>query len=412
MGTARVRQWVAGALGGGIALGLAAAPAPADHVITTGGTCDRTGATKVVGAEMCPAITDYVRLVNARGGVLGHRLAYTEIEHGFSVDRGVEAYERLKQAGAVAVFDYGTAIVTALAPRHGADKIPAIFPGVGPPRFIDGKAWPYLFPMAASYWSQAGAAMRHIKDSGATKGTRVALIYFDNAAGREPIPVLEAVAKREGYELRLLAVPVPGVEMEPQVIEVTRHFMADWVVVNVFGRSPSVLIKALRKAGFALSRVVSLAWGAGQVDIEAAGWDVSQGYLGLQYTAVGRNFPVIQEIIRLHSDEGKEVPSYVGGVYYSRGVLVGAVLAEGIRLAIQHHGLPVTGDTVRRGFGAIRNFDLQGFLPPMTVTPGDHEGGGWVRVYQVRGNEWVPASKWIQGYRDEVMALVRRVSRP
>jgi hypothetical protein len=40
------------------------------------------------------------------------------------------------------------------------------------------------------------------------------------------------------------------------------------------------LIKELKKAGFPLNRAISLIWGA--VDgVKAAGWDVSQGYLGL-----------------------------------------------------------------------------------------------------------------------------------
>lgn len=394
-----------------VALGVAVAPAAADHVIKVGGSCDRTGATRLVGVEMCPAVTDYVRLLNRKGGVLGHRLDYAEMEHGFTVERGVEAYERLRQAGAVAVLDYGSAIVTELAPRHARDRIPAIFPGLGRADATDGEAWPYLFPMAASYWSQAAGALRYIKDKGAQRGTRLAFVYTDNSAGREPIPVVEAVGRKEGYELRLLAVPAPGVEMEPHAHDITRRFRADWVVVNVFGRSPSVLIRELRKAGFPLNRALSLVWGSGDADIAAAGWEASQGYLGLQYTAIGRGVPVIQEIVKMHRDEGKEVPKHVGGVYYNRGVLIGAVLGEGIRLAIRSHGLPVTGEKVKKGFEAIRNFDLQGLLPPMTVTPTDHEGGGWVRVFQVQGQEWVPASEWIQGYRDEVLALVRKANR-
>jgi len=120
---------------------------------------------------------------------------------------------------------------------------------------------------------------------------------------------------------------------------------------------------------------------------------------------------VIQEIIKLYRDEGKEVPKHIGGVYYNRGVLLGATIVEGIRLAIQNHGLPLTGDKVRRGYEAIKNFDLQGFGPPLTLTPQDHEGGGYVKVYQVKGNAWVPVSDWTRGYRDEAMALVKQANR-
>jgi branched-chain amino acid transport system substrate-binding protein len=200
--------------------------------------------------------------------------------------------------------------------------------------------------------------------------------------------------------------------MGPQVIDITRRFRADWVVGHLFGQAPSVSIKELKRAGFPMARVVSFVWGAGEANIEAAGWDTAQGYIGMQFTSVGRSLPVIQEIMqKVYKDEGKEVPKYVGGVYYSRGVLNGAILAEGVRLAIQNFGLPVTGDKVRKGFESIKNFDLQGFLPPLTVNPKDHEGGGWVRMYQVKGTEWVPITDWIRGYRDEVMAMVKTANK-
>ena len=406
----RPNRWLTGLLAAGVAFALAVVAAEATHVIKIGGQCDRTGPTKLVGVEICPGLTDYIALVNKKGGVLGHKLDYTEIEHGYTVDRGVEAYERLKRDGAVAVLDYGTPIVYALTPRHMDDKIPAITPGFGRADSIDGEAWPYIFPMAASYWSQTGAALQYIKENGGKKGTKIAYIYYDNPAGREGIPVMEVVAKKEGYEIRLFAVPPPGLEMGPQVIDITRRMKADWVIGHLFGRSPSVSIKEFKKAGFPLNRVVSLVWGAGDADVEAAGWDIAQGYLGLQFAAVGRNLPVIQEIMKMQRDEGKEVPKYVGSVYYNRGVLNGAILTEGIRLAIQNHGLPVTGDKVRKGYEAMKNFDLQGFLPPMTVTSKDHEGGGFVRVYQVKGTEWVPISDWVRGYRDEVMVLVKKAN--
>jgi len=114
--------------------------------------------------------------------------------------------------------------------------------------------------------------------------------------------------------------------------------------------------------------------------------------------------------IEYRGGKGKEVPRYVGSVYYNRGVLLGATMVEGIRLAIRNHGLPLTGDKVRKGYEAIKNFDLQGFGPPLSLSPQDHEGGGFLRVYQVKGNGWVPVSDWIRGDRAEVMALVKKAN--
>ncbi len=407
----RARGWLILVLASLVALGLAASAADAKHPIKLGGTCDRTGPTKLIGVEICPGIHDYIKLLNKKGGILGHPVEFTEVEHGYAVDRGVEAYERMKRDGVLATLDYGTPIVYALTPRHMEDKIPGITPGFGRADATDGERWAYIFPMAASYWSQMGGALKYIKDNGGTKGTKVAYLYYDNPAGREPLPVIERVAKKEGYQIRFFAVPPPGLEMAPQATDITRRMKADWVVTHLFGRSPSVSVKELQKAGFPLNRVISFVWGSGEADVEAAGWDVSQGYLGLQFAAVGRNLPLIQEIVKMYRDEGKEVPKYVGGVYYNRGVLIAAALTEAARLGLANFGDPMTGDKVRKGFESIKNFDLGGFLPPMTVTPQDHEGGGWVRVYQVKGREWIPVSDWFRGYRDEVLQLVKEAGR-
>ena len=407
----RPRGWLAIVLAVAVVVGLSVVAADAKHPIKIGGQCDRTGATKLIGVELCPGVTDYIKLVNKKGGVLGHTLYYTEIEHGYVPERGVEAYERLKRDGAVAMLDYGTPIVYALSPRHMEDKIPGITPGFGRADSIDGEVWPYIFPMAASYWSQVGGAMQYIKDNGAKKGAKVAYLYFDNPAGREGIPIIERIAKREGYVLRLFAVPSPGLEMAPQVIDITRRMKADWVVAHLFGRAPSVSVKEFQKAGFPLNHVISLVWGAGEADAEAAGWEQAQGYLGLQFSAVGRSLPLMQEIIKMYKDEGKEAPGYVGGVYYSRGVLIAALMTEGVRLGLQNFGEPLTGEKVKKGYELMKGFSLGGFLPPMTVTPQDHEGGGCVRVYQVKGKEWVPVTDWIRGYRDEVIKLVNEANK-
>ena len=107
----------------------------------------------------------------------------------------------------------------------------------------------------------------------------------------------------------------------------------------------------------------------------AAGWKNAQGYLGMQFAGVGRDFPVIREIIGMYEEEGREVPEMVGQVYYNRGVFTAAVIVEGLRLAVENFGLPVTGEKVKMGYELITDFTLGGLLPPLSITAQDHEGG-------------------------------------
>src|SRR5262249_33148733 len=148
----------------GAALALVAAwPAAANHEIVIGVQCDRTGATQLVGVVICPAIQDYVNLVNSKGGVEGHRIKALEIDHEYKVPAAVESYERHKKDGAVSIMIYGTPQTYALTQKLTEDRIPGTSPGFGRADSTDGGRYPYIFPVAATYWSQATAAVDFVK---------------------------------------------------------------------------------------------------------------------------------------------------------------------------------------------------------------------------------------------------------
>jgi branched-chain amino acid transport system substrate-binding protein len=65
----------------------------------------RTGAYAPNGVPFANGYVDYLKLVNARGGVNGVKLSFEECETGYATDRGVECYERLKgKNGGATVF--------------------------------------------------------------------------------------------------------------------------------------------------------------------------------------------------------------------------------------------------------------------------------------------------------------------
>ena len=54
-----------------------------------------------MGTVLCPGYHDYIALVNAKGGVDGHKIKAIEIDHEYKVPPAVESYERHKKEGAV-----------------------------------------------------------------------------------------------------------------------------------------------------------------------------------------------------------------------------------------------------------------------------------------------------------------------
>jgi branched-chain amino acid transport system substrate-binding protein len=380
--------------------------------VVIGVQCDRTGPTQIVGTVLCPGFHDYIALVNSKGGVDGHPLKAIEIDHEYKVPPAVESYERFKKEGAVTMAVYGTPQIYALAAKLTEDRIPGTSPGFGSAAAADGQRYPYIFPIAATYWSQGAAAVEFVKKqfNGNLKGKKIAYIFYDNPAGREPIEVLEDLATVEGFQLKTFAVPPPGVEMGAQVLDIAQRFHADFVIAHLFGGAPSVSIKEFKRVGYPLRKVVSFVWGAAEANIDGAGgFGVAEGYYCMQFAGVGTDYPVLNEIREMYKKQGKPAPKEMAStVFYNRGVLVAALHVEAIRNALKAKpDGKLTGDDVKKGFEKISNFTLGGLVPPLKVTSTDHEGGGLVQIWQVKGGKFEKVTDWYAAYQNVVAKHIK-----
>lgn len=379
--------------------------------IKVGIMCDQTGPTALVGLELCPGALDYIDLVNSKGGVGGHPIEPIFIEMAYEVPRGVDAYGQMVNQGAVAIVCFGTPIALALVETSAQSEVPCVTPGFGVAAATDGEDYPYQFPLAASYVSQGAAAVAHVlaESDEDPADLKIAYMYYDNAAGQEPIVAVEELARQEGFELRTFAVPPPGLELSAQVTDIVSRFDPDWVITHLFGRSPSVSITTLRGAGYPLDRVVSLVWGFAENDIEAAGgYGAAEGYRGLQFAGVGET-STVTEIREMYEARGEDPPEAIDStVYYNRGVYTAALMVKGIELALEQGADPVDGAAVKEALESFEDTVIgdEDLGPPLTTGPRDHEGGGFTRVYQVQGDSLEAISEWDNSSRETVFELL------
>src|SRR5258708_19998497 len=125
----------------------------------------------------------------------------------------------------------------------------------------------------------------------------------------------------------------------------------------------------------------------------------------MQFAGAGDEYPIRQQIKEMYKKDGKEALKGMdeNTVCYNRGLLQAAVHVEAIRNALRANGgKQPTGDDIKKGLEAIRGFTLGGLVPPLEITPTDHEGGGWVQVFQVKGGKFVKETDWMRANRDVV----------
>src|SRR6266700_3184437 len=129
----------------------------------------------------------------------------------------------------------------------------------------------------------------------------------------------------------------------------------------------------------------------------------------MQFAGVGTDYPVLKQIEAMYKAQGKWAPKEMqSSVYYNRGLLNIALNVEAIRNAIKAKGgaMP-TSDDVKRGFEQIKTLPVGDLAPPLEITAADHEGGGWVQIFQVKGGKLLKATDWYRSYPEVVAKVIR-----
>ena len=386
----------------------------------------RTGPFAGGGIPIANGMADYLNMLNERdGGIGGVKLAVEECETGYDTKKGVECYESTKGKNPVITNPYSTGITLQLIPKAAVDKIPVLSMAYGLSASADGTSFPWVFNPPATYCDGLSMIVRYIADKSGgldkLKGKTIGYIFFDGGYGREPIPLLEQLAKDYGFTVKLY--PVPPAEMQNQtgVWLNVRRDRPDWMVMWGWGAMNPTAVKEAARINFPMDKFVGIWWSGSEDDARPAGPD-AKGYLALNFNGVGATYPAIQDIVKHLVDKGKsQAPKdKVGENLYNRGVMNSVIIAEAIRNAQRLTGKKVvTGTDVRRGLESLnitaarwKELGFEGFAAPIAgVSCTDHNGHHAAYMQQWDGTKWVKVSDWITPMKEVVRPLLEAAAK-
>lgn len=347
---------------------------------------------------------DYLTLINEEGGIDGNTFTAIVRDTGNQPQRGIEAYNRAKEEGAI-LFDFlSTPVSAAILDQADADQRVVITPAHGRGDASDGTVFPYIFPMMATYWAQAANLIEYMKSTDGLEGKKIAIVHIDSPFGREPAPILQALSEQEGFEFQAFPYASPGNEQSAAWSEV-RRYRPDYVMIWGAGGGQAVSVRTAIQNGIAPEQIYSVIWLA-ETDAANVGPQMT-GVKRFEATAAGSDHPIIQRIQEkvIATGKGSGEDANIGTSYYNLGVATMAVAVEAARLGLEG-GDALTGETLKAGFEQIAGFDAEGLMPPITITAEDHQGGGAGRVSQWDGQAWVPVSDWHAAYPELVREVI------
>jgi branched-chain amino acid transport system substrate-binding protein len=397
---------------GGAALAFGAQPALAADPIRFGLCYDLTKAYTFITPQIAQAARDYAEILNRKGGIEGHPIELIVQDHGNEPQRGIECYERVKQMGAVTVDLLSTPVSRAVLPRAMKDGTVMIQALVGRGDAVDGEVFKWVFPLGPTYWGQAANIVSYYKKQagGNLKGKKIAFLYVDYPFGQEPIPVMQELQKREGFELSLFPYPLPGNDQSAAWSQI-RRFQPDVIIHWGFSAMHVVASKEAKRNGIGMDKIISGNW-FNEVDLANIGSENVKGMRKSSVVVSGSSHPLIQEITRELYDKGKGNGDrkFLGDTYYNVGLAIYVPVFEAARLALKDDKAKLTPERMRKGLESLKNFDANGLIPALNVTSKDHGGGGKSRIDLWDGTKWVPQSDWISDYGDLVWSTVKKHS--
>jgi len=370
----------------------------------------RVGPYAAGGTGFFGGFIDYLNLINTRdGGVNGVKLTWSEAETQYEVERGVEAYERLKSNPNIAAWNpLSVGIAYAMIDRITQDKVPLITINHGRTDSTDGRVFPYVFPLILNPYRETSGIVNDIASKlgvvDKLKGKKIVVLYHGSPYGKETIPIYELLSQKYGFDLQQIEVPHPGNEQQAQWLTI-RRAKPDYVVLRGWGVMNPVALKTAAKTGFPVDHIIGNVWSNSEEDVIPAG-DAAKGYTAITTQASGTEYPIVQEIVKTLYDNGKgnlEDKKRIGSVYHNLGIVNGILNVEAIRIAQGKFGhRTLTGDEVRWGFehlqldpARVEALGAKGLFHSINVTWDNHEGNGYVTFQQWDGKKWNVVSDWI-----------------
>ncbi len=383
----------------------------------------RTGSFAGSGIPIADGIRDYLLMLNERdGGIGGIKIKVDECETSYKTDKGIECYESTKGKGPLVYSPYSTGIALQMIPKASVDKVPILTMGYGLSASAIGDKFPWVFNLPSTYWSQASVIIKYIGQQEGSmeklKGKKIAFLYLDTPYGKEPIPFLEDTAKKYGFTL--VTIPVDSKEMQNQSsqwLEIRKE-RPDWVVMWSFGSMTPAALKEAAKINFPMDHMIGDWWASGTAEVKAVG-DSAKGYKTAAFYEPNSNFPAIQDVKRYVIDKGLSISGKenFGDIYYLRGIINAAIIAEGIRTAQNLTGKKlINSEDMRKGLEnlnlnqeRLKKIGLEGFIKPMRVTCKEHDGGSnLIFIQQWDGKEWKRVSDWIEPMYDVVRPMLEK----
>ncbi len=351
-----------------------------------------TGRFAFAGIEGSAAMQDVVDMTNEAGGINGKKLQYYWADGEYKDDVGIAAFKRLyAQYTPQVMFGQSTGMTKALGPEIKSRYKVLYSAYTMTSEAANPKENPYLFIAAPTYAEQFGVLLKYIAKE--KPGANIAFFYSDTEFGREPIPAGKEMAKKMGLNVVAEEVSqVGGVDLTTQILDMKAK-KVDYCIFQGFVSNPiATVIKQSKDYGLN-AKFMGTFWSTEKQLIKELG-PLAGEYVGVSaYSFFYQDdLPMMKKIKEWTKKKYPTIEYRTQA--YMQNFMTTLLFVESFKRADKMKG-GFTADNMVQAFQSIKNYDVGGLMPPVTIKDNSIPVG---RVY--RGNastmQFDPISDWIR----------------
>jgi branched-chain amino acid transport system substrate-binding protein len=323
-----------------------------------------TGRFAFAGIHGADAMEDAVAIANVEGGINGKKIEYFWADGEYKNDVGIAAFKRLYvQYKPHCMWAQSTGMTKALAPeinsRYKVLYSAYTFAEIA----ASPKKNPYMFIAGPTYAEMFGVLLKYIAKE--KPGANIAFFYSDTEFGREPIPAGRELCKKMGLKLVAEEISkVGGVDISTQILDMKRK-KVDYCIFHGFVVTPiQTVIKQAKDYGLKC-KFMGTFWSTEKHLLDQLK-GLANEYMGVTSFSYyyQDEFPMIRKIRAWTKKHHPKFAEYRPQAYMQ--VFMGTtLLIESLRRADKKG--TITGDSLAKALASIKNFDVGGLMPPVTM---------------------------------------------
>ena len=364
-------------------------PGVSDTEIKLGQSTPLSGPASAFGAGAGRAVIGYFDMLNAKGGVNGRKINFTQLDNAYSAPKAIEQSRKLvEDIGVLAeIGTIGTVPNVAIQKYLNSKKVPQLFITAGGRRFNDPKTFPWTVPLYPDFETEGRIIAKYILK--VRPDAKIGVFYQNDDFGKDYLKGLRAgLGAKASQIIAEASYELSDPTIDSQIVQL-KAAGVDTLIEQSAAKATAQSIRKVHELNWNPLHIIGASSASLETVLKPAGLEASKGLVTTQFLKQPSDPAWINDAeVKAYKDFlAKYAPSANPDDY---SVLVAYMNVNAVTLALKKCGDQLTRGNLIHQATSLHGERMPMMLPGITIstTPEDYTPFKTLRIATFDGTSW------------------------